>query len=131
MTDPWAEKPEPLPVGWAETLYYSKPDLDAFHQKLQASIDESMADCHHSLEIVTRKLTECRKKADLWDQYAIYDNDKEEEILVKDLITVYEKLKAIKKIWVEYRGCSEDCEACDTVDWCLFLEHRKILGAEE
>jgi len=66
------------------------------------------------------KLQIWREKADLWDQYAIYDNEKEEEILVKDLITAYEKLEAVKKL-VE-KGPSlnvetlEDCQqAVD--DW--------------
>jgi len=66
------------------------------------------------------KLQIWREKAELWDQYAIYDNDKEEEILVKDLITAYEKLEAVKKL-VE-KGPSlnvdtlEDCQqAVD--DW--------------
>ena len=43
------------------------------------------------------KLQIWREKADRWDQYAIYDNDKEEEILVKDLIIAYEKLGRIRE----------------------------------
>ena len=43
------------------------------------------------------KLQTWRKKAELWDQYAIYDNDKEEEILVKDLLTAYEKLESVRE----------------------------------
>jgi len=36
----WDELPEPLPVGWAETLYYSKTDMDAFHEKLKGKITQ-------------------------------------------------------------------------------------------
>lgn len=43
------------------------------------------------------KLQTWRKKAELWDQYAIYDNEKEEEILVKDLLTAYEKLESVRE----------------------------------
>ena len=42
------------------------------------------------------KLQIWREKSELWDQYAIYDNDKKEEILVKDLITAYEKLEDVR-----------------------------------
>jgi len=50
------------------------------------------------------KLWIWREKSDLWDQYAIYDNDKEEEILVKDLITAYEKLEVVKEFVLSRRG---------------------------
>ena len=43
-------------------------------------------------------------KADLWDQYAIYDNDKEEEILVKDLLTAYEKLEDVREFVLSRRA---------------------------
>ncbi len=43
-------------------------------------------------------LKSLKRKAELWDQYAIYDNDKEEEILVKDLIIAYEKLETVKTL---------------------------------
>ncbi len=42
------------------------------------------------------KIQMWREKAERWDQYAIYDNDNEPKILVKDLITAYEKLEAVK-----------------------------------
>lgn len=140
-SDSWAEKPEALPVGWAETLYYSKPDMDAFHEKLKGKITqlheclgeyESKEWCGHCIADakcaqITMHIIELKKKGDVldflfgekairtenlmkiqiwrekaekWDQYAIYDNDKEEEILVKDLITAYEKLEDIRK-WHE------------------------------
>lgn len=44
------------------------------------------------------KLQIWSEKADLWDQYAIYDNDKEEKIPVKNLIEAYEGLEAVKKL---------------------------------
>jgi len=50
------------------------------------------------------KLQLWREKSDLWDQYAIYDNDKEEEILVKDLITAYEKLEYIREFVLSRRA---------------------------
>ena len=43
-------------------------------------------------------LKSLRRKAELWDQYAIYDNDNEPEILVKDLIIAYEKLGVVKDL---------------------------------
>lgn len=46
------------------------------------------------------KIQVWREKAEKWDQYAIYDNDKEEEILVKDLIAAYEKLEDVRN-WHE------------------------------
>ncbi len=53
-------------------------------------------------------LDEILRKADLWDQYAIYDNDNEPEILVKDLITVYEIFKDIKEFVLGRRGDIEN-----------------------
>ena len=41
-----------------------------------------------------------KEKAERWDQYAIYDNDNEPKILVKDLITAYETLKVVNE-WVK------------------------------
>ena len=58
--------------------------------------------------ITTAEYEKLKRKADLWDQYAIYDNDKEEEILVKDLIVAYETLKNIKEFVLDRRGDIED-----------------------
>jgi len=44
------------------------------------------------------KLQIWREKAERWDQYAIYDNDNEPKILVKDLLIAYENLEAVKKL---------------------------------
>lgn len=57
--------------------FYDTHDMDAWLEELKAESDRF------------------KEKAERWDQYAIYDNDKEGEILVKDLITAYEKLKII------------------------------------
>ncbi len=46
--------------------------------------------------ITTAEYEKLKRKADLWDQYAIYDNDKEEEILVKDLIAAYEIIDPVR-----------------------------------
>ena len=42
----------------------------------------------------------------------------EAEILVA--MEAQDKLKILKDRLVENRGCSGDCEKCDTLDWCLF-----------
>ena len=54
------------------------------------------------------KLQIWRRKSDLWDQYAIYDNDKEEEILVKDLIIAYEKLEFVREFVLSRRADIEN-----------------------
>jgi len=41
-------------------------------------------------------LGKMKEKAELWEQYAIYDNDKEAEIPVKDLLIAYEELGGYK-----------------------------------
>ena len=41
---------------------------------------------------------ENKRKAELWDQYAIYDNEKDEEIPVKKLIKAYEQIVELKKL---------------------------------
>ncbi|MCK4698642.1 MAG: hypothetical protein KAT53_10140 [Dehalococcoidia bacterium] len=80
-SDPWAEKPEALPVGWAETLYYSKPDMDAFHEKLKGKITqlheclgeyESKEWCGHCIADakcaqITMHIIELKKKGDVLD----------------------------------------------------------------
>ncbi len=53
--------------------------------------------------ITTAEYEKLKRKADLWDQYAIYDNDKKEEILVKDLITAYEKLEYVREFVLSRR----------------------------
>ena len=58
--------------------------------------------------ITTAEYNKLKRKADLWDQYAIYDNDNEPEILVKDLIVAYETLKDIKEFVLDRRGDIED-----------------------
>ena len=74
----WDELPEPLPVGWAETLYYSKPDMDTFHEKLKAKITqlheclgeyESKEWCGHCIvdskcAQITMHIIELKKKAE-------------------------------------------------------------------
>jgi len=80
-SDLWAEKPEPLPVGWAEILYYSKPDMDAFHEKLKEKITqlheclgeyESKEWCGHCIvdskcAQITMHIIELKKKGDVLD----------------------------------------------------------------
>jgi len=58
--------------------------------------------------MTTAEYDKLKRKADLWDQYAIYDNDKEEEILVKDLITAYEKLEDIREFVLSRRADIEN-----------------------
>lgn len=51
-----------------------------------------------------------KEKADKWDQYAIYDNEKEAEIPVEDLIVAYERLESVKN-WYLMFNQSIDSEA--------------------
>lgn len=67
--------------------------------------------------ITTAEYDKLKRKADLWDQYAIYDNDNEPEILVKDLIIAYEKLESIRKLHKEF-------------GWLTHTELKEILGIE-
>ncbi len=52
------------------------------------------------------------KKALAWRE------DHEAGIL--EAMEAMDRLKNLKERWVEHRGCSSDCESCDTADWCLF-----------
>ena len=52
-------------------------------------------------------INEVLRKADLWDQYGIYDNDSKEEILIKDLIKAYLALEAVQEFIL---GRREDIE---------------------
>ncbi len=54
--------------------------------------------------ITTAEYNKLKRKADLWDQYAIYDNDKEEEILVKDLIAAYEIIDPVREFVLSRRA---------------------------
>ncbi len=82
----WKKKED----DWLETL---RVDYDLQY-------DRSMRWLHFLMhgEYTPKQVSEWKEKADLWDQYAIYDNDKEAEIPVKDLITAYEKQEAVKKL---------------------------------
>ncbi len=83
---------------------------------------------------------ELLRKADLWDQYAIYDNDIEPEILVKDLITAYEKLEAVKT-WFNELPVSTVSHLCTVLvpfedgtvsqERTLYTVLKEILGVEE
>lgn len=44
--------------------------------------------------------------------------DHEAEIL--EAMKAQDKLDALKKRYVEHRGCTGDCVNCGTDDWCLF-----------
>ena len=44
----------------------------------------------------------------------------EHETNILEAMEAVDRLKDLKERWVEHRGCSGDCENCDTVDWCLF-----------
>ncbi len=52
-------------------------------------------------------LDEVLRKANMWDQYGIYDNDTKELILVKDLIKAYLALEAVREFIL---GRREDIE---------------------
>lgn len=54
-----------------------------------------------------------KEKADKWDQYAIYDNEKEAEISVEDLIVAYERLKSIKSWYLTFNQNIDSEEAKD------------------
>jgi len=57
-----------------------------------------------------------KEKADKWDQYAIYDNQKEAEIPVEDLIVAYERLKSVKN-WYLMFNQNIDSEAVKDKLW--------------
>jgi len=45
---------------------------------------------------------------------------KKHEAEILEAMKVADRLKDLKARWVEHRGCSGDCDSCDTTDWCLF-----------
>jgi len=57
-----------------------------------------------------------KDKADRWDQYAIYDNEAEAEIPVKDLIVAYEHLKSVKEWYLKFNQ-NIDSEAVKDKLW--------------
>ena len=84
------------------------------------------------IRIRKKEYEELLRKADLWDQYAIYDNNNEPEILVKDLIVAYEKLGVVKDLvlsgpLVNVDTLAECQQAVD--DWLGKLVN--VLEAEE
>lgn len=69
-----------------------------------------------------------REKAERWDQYAIYDNDNEPKILVKDLITAYEQLEAVKTHLTTWVSGHSDWQMGRMSQWKKELD--EILEAE-
>ena len=105
MIDLWAEKNviQPYEAGfvlvdeeWLEKLRVEHDLLKEHSGRWLHFVAVDYPEIKESLS--PQKLMELKGKAERWDQYAIYDNDKEPEILVKDLITAYEKLEAVKEI---------------------------------
>lgn len=71
MIDIWDEKPgiRAIDMHYQHTggdyeNFYEAEKMDAWLEKLKVSFDESIADCHHSIGIITRKLAESREKAE-------------------------------------------------------------------
>jgi len=108
MTDPWDEKPE---LVWVPRSYYSESKIKeddiqmilidhAWLEKLKEEWDAILQ--HHITQEkgMQKEIDALKEKAERWDQYAIYDNDNEPKILVKDLLIAYETLEAVKT-WVE------------------------------
>lgn len=113
IKDIWEKKP-------TGTKFISEEDFEEWLAYLKAELDDLKADAEiarktvgfeswketlrdivkeGSHTIISKEAwDEKTEKAKKWDQYAIYDNEKDEEILVKDLITAYKKLEAIRKL---------------------------------
>jgi len=85
------------------TIYEPVTDIGKAIAKALTRDDGIRLDIHDILERWEPEYIADMEKAEKWDQYAIYDNDKEEEILVKDLITAHEKLEAIKIAYEAHR----------------------------
>ncbi len=51
-----------------------------------------------------------------WEEYAIYDNEKDAEIPVKDLIVAYERLKSVKDWYLTFNQ-NIDSEAVKDKLW--------------
>ena len=47
------------------------------------------------------------------------------EVEILEAMKAADNLKILRARWIERRGCSGDCEACDTTDWCLFTIQRE------
>ncbi len=154
IRDIWKEKPDYVwvPRGYSSRVKIKDDDIqmlnleetDAWLENLKGKITqlneclgeyESHEWCSHciidakcaQITLHVQELKENTRKADLWDQYAIYDNDNEPEILVKDLIIAYERLEAVKNIVKEFEYPHPFLRG-DHNDWLNRL--RKILGGE-
>lgn len=104
----WGEKPPILTnVGTHEVGI--NPKFVGWLEKLKAHIDWLASYINANQLIVNQfayhdekywwkgdDLGKMKEKAELWEQYAIYDNDKEAEIPVKDLLIAYEELGGYK-----------------------------------
>ena len=51
---------------------------------------------------------------------------KKHEAEILDEIKLANRFRELKERWVDYRGCSGDCENCDTMDWCLFTIREEV-----
>ncbi len=103
-----------------ERVHEIKAEGDKLKEKADR-LDELLVIYKRHYGNVIKYAIELQDKAELWDQYAIYDNDNEPEILVKDLIIAHAKLEAVKTWYA---------------DWGHHINNRaravllKILGAE-
>ena len=86
--DIWDQKPDSIYKDLQSYgHYYGASSMDAWLEKMKVSFDESMADCHHSLEIITKRAVEYREKAEKHDEVKAeldrftFDVDKELERL--------------------------------------------------
>ncbi len=130
--DSWAELWKRQPSGNENRLVESdwllevKAEGDILQEKADR-LDELLVIYKRHYGNVIEYAIELQKKADLWDQYAIYDNDKEAEIPVKDLITAYEKLKVIKTRIAKYEKL---VTLPDPADIDLIDDIKKIMEGE-
>lgn len=142
----WGEKPEPYSSGVYGkgegvklNAFYLQKEMDDFHEKLKAHI-EWLASYINANQLIVNQfayhdekywwkgddLGKMKEKAELWEQYAIYDNDKEAEIPVKDLLIAYEELGGYK---ADAERMFKKLKAIQT--WYDFEEGFQTSGLEE
>lgn len=101
--DRWAELWKRQPSGNENRLVESdwllevKAEGDILQEKADR-LDELLVIYKRHYGNVIEYALELQDKAEKWDQYAIYDNEKDAEIPVKDLIIAYEKLETVKTL---------------------------------
>lgn len=123
----WRERHESEIQSWRKTITYLMEKGIGGLSELEVVLEK--AENYDKVAVVAGDSINDLEKAYFIARHEIKDLEQFMQD-AKENRWLKQRLEAVKKRWIDHRGCSGDCEDCDTVDWCLFSERAVAEGSK-